>query len=159
MLRLFPNPRLQAAALIGALILAGSLWAEPAIDSESKAADTQDETVRAWILINNGSSGTLKPGSDPQTVEAVKTFAERCPDLGITMERNKADFTVLIGHDPHRPWWRRDNKIAVFDRNGGEIFSTSTRTMGNAVKDACRIITNKAQQAQSYSDTPSVNRD
>ena len=35
---------------------------------------------------------------------------------------------------------RRDNKIAVF-RNGGDLLHAgSTRSLGNAVKDACQVI-------------------
>jgi len=143
--RFFTNPKLQAALLIGALCLASTLWAQTAVDNENKAGDSPSKAVKAWVLINYGSASSLKAGSDPQTVEAVKTFAERCPDVGVTLEKAKADFSVLVGHDPHRPWWRRDNKIAVFDRNGSEIFSTSTRTMGNAVEDACRVISGRSQ--------------
>jgi hypothetical protein len=50
------------------------------------------------------------------------------PEVGDTLEQDKVDFSVLVGRDSHRPWWRRDNKIAVLDRNGDQIFSTSTRT-------------------------------
>jgi hypothetical protein len=133
-------PTLRTVALLSTLG-AGSLLAQ---SPNSAATDTkQDHEAHAvaWVVINHGASRTLEPSFDPQTVEAVKTFAERCPALKITLEKEKADFTVLVGHDPFRPWWRRDNKLAVFDRRGTAIFSISTRTLGNAVKAACEVMT------------------
>ena len=159
MLRLFANSTLQAGTLMCALTLGGSLCAQSSMNTQSKPVRSSSKTMKAWVLINNGSANVLKPGSDAQTVEAVKTFAQRCPEVGVTLEKDKADFTILVGHDPHRPWWRRDNKIAVFDRSGSEIYSTSTRTMGNAVKDACQIITKNFLQVQSSLGTSNGNSD
>jgi hypothetical protein len=41
---------------------------------------------------------------------------------------------AVIGLLAHR------NKIAVFTRGGDDIFSNSTRELGNAVKDACVVM-------------------
>ena len=35
---------------------------------------------------------------------------------------------------------RKDNKFVLFDANGDAIASGSTRSLGNAVKDACSAI-------------------
>ena len=36
----------------------------------------------------------------------------------------------------------RDNKVVVFIKDGDSIYSGSTRSLGNAVKDAWEAITN-----------------
>ena len=150
MFRLLENPKLITRTLLCTVLLTGSLPAQP-FSTEKHASDQGGKTVKTWVVINNGATDGLKPGSDAQTVEAVKTFAQRCPAVGVTVDRNKADFTVLVGHDSHRPSWRRRNKLALFDRNGSLIFSTSTRSMGNAVKDACQAITKNSAELRSSS--------
>jgi len=41
---------------------------------------------------------------------------------------------------------RKDNKVVVFEKEGDAIYSGSTRTLGNAVKDACKAIRKKEDQ-------------
>lgn len=153
MLRAFSNRKLSGGFVLSVLLLSGQSLPGKNKGSEQEGGDR----VKAWVLINNGSTDGLRPGSDPQTVEAVKTFAQRCPDVGVTVDRNKADFTVLVGHDSHRPSWRRRNKLALFDRTGSLIFSTSTRSMGNAVKDACQAIPKNSGQLRGSLATPDEN--
>ena len=150
MFRPLANPKLITRMLLSTFLVIGTLAAQP-FPTEKHESDQGGKTVKTWVLINNGATDSLKPGSDAQTVEAVKTFAQRCPDVGVTVDRNKADFTVLVGHDSHRPYWRRRNKLALFDRNGGLIFSTSTRSMGNAVKDACQALKGNSAELRSSS--------
>jgi len=85
------------------------------------------------------AGGFFKGGARPQTVEIMKTFNERCPQAVVTSERSRADFVVLLDHEGGKGL-ARDNKIALFDRHGDLIHSGSTRVLGNAVKDACKVI-------------------
>jgi hypothetical protein len=56
------------------------------------------------------------------------------------MKQEKADYIVLLDHEGGKALARRDNKVAVFKKDGDTIFSKSTRTLGNAVKDSCAAI-------------------
>ena len=64
----------------------------------------------------------------------------RCPELTVTNNWEKlilcshSTMNAVIGLLAHR------NKIAVFTRGGDDIFSNSTRELGNAVKDACVVM-------------------
>lgn len=95
--------------------------------------------------ISSGGGGTAdgfgaggRGGARPQTAEIIKTFHERCPNLIINNRREKADYVVVLDHEGGKASIRRDNKIAIFEQASGDaIFSRSTRSLGNAVKDAC----------------------
>ena len=79
-------------------------------------------------------------GSRPQTVEIIKTFQKRC-DCVVTMKEETADYVVMVDREGGKDLLRRDNKFAVYHREEGDILgSGSTRTVGNAVKDACEIL-------------------
>jgi len=53
------------------------------------------------------------------------------------MKQEKADFIVILEHEGGKGWARKDNKFAVFNKDGDAIVSGSTRSLGNSVKDAC----------------------
>ncbi len=117
------------------------------------AAPGQDGKVRVFVTDSTSweMSGGFGAGSDaagggasggarPQTAEIIKTFRERCPALTVTMKKENADYIVLLDHEGGKEIVRRDNKIAIFEKNGDIVYSGSTRTLGNAVKDACAAI-------------------
>ena len=88
----------------------------------------------------SGAAGVSTGGARPQTAEIIKTFRERCPDLEATMEKEKADYFVILDHEGGKGWLRNDNKVVVFDSTGTSVYSGSTRSLGNAVKDSCNEI-------------------
>jgi hypothetical protein len=89
----------------------------------------------------DGFGGAGGGGDRPQTAEIIKTFNERCPQVIINNNKNKADYIVLLDHEGGKDAISRDNKVVVFNREGDAIMSKSTRLLGNAVKEACLIIT------------------
>ncbi len=101
---------------------------------------------KSWEIGSAGTSiddigiGGGKGGARPQTAEIIKTFGDRCPSLVITNNREKADYVVLLDHEGGKAPFLRDNKVVIFDREGDAIHSGSTRSLGNAVKDACAAI-------------------
>ena len=105
-------------------------------------ANSQAEAFR---IEGFGTSG----GTNDQTVEIQKNITERneCSGLRITNRVDRAHFVVTMdrseGGFSKRLWGAasRDNKIAVFDGWGDLLFTTSTRSLGNAVKDSCNAIT------------------
>jgi hypothetical protein len=87
-----------------------------------------------------GFGGTSKGGARPQTAEIIKTFGERCPLVMVNNRQEKADYVVLLDHEGGKDPISRDNKVVVFNKEGDSIMSHSTRSVGNAVKDACGAI-------------------
>ncbi len=101
---------------------------------------------QSWDTSGNagGSGGTFaahsQGGARPQTAEIIKTFGERCPDVIVNNKAEKADYVVFLDHEGGKGLALRDNKVAVFNSDGDSIVSHSTRSLGNAVKDACEAI-------------------
>lgn len=91
-------------------------------------------------VADSAGGGSVGGGARPQTAEIIKTFRQRCPALTVTIDKNKADYIVLLEHEGGKDLIRRDNKVVIFDKEGDAIFSGSTRSLGNAVKDSCAAI-------------------
>ena len=89
---------------------------------------------------SDGFGGAVKGGARPQTAEIIKTFGERCPGVTVNMKQEKADYIVLLDHEGGKGYALKDNKFAVFKKDGDSIASGSTRSLGNAVKDDCAAI-------------------
>lgn len=90
---------------------------------------------------SEGFGGGSGGGARPQTAEIIKTFNQRCPNVIVNNKREKADYVVLLDHEGGKDVIGRDNKIAIFSEPSGDsIFSRSTRSLGNSVKDGCAAI-------------------
>jgi PEGA domain len=90
---------------------------------------------------SDGFGGSSGGGARPQTAEIIKTFNQRCPNVIVNNKREKADYVVLLDHEGGKDVIGRDNKIAIFaEPSGDAIFSRSTRSLGNSVKDGCAAI-------------------
>ncbi len=95
---------------------------------------------------SNGGGGRVSGGARPQTVEIMKTFRERCPEYIVTINQDKADYIIFLEHEGGKGLARKDNKVAVFEKEGDMIYANSTRSLGNAVKDACKVIKDHSGQ-------------
>ena len=122
--------------LTACLLVTSGLWAD-------------DGAVRIYISDSNswsiqagssGGTGGGGGGARPQTVEIMKTFQNRCSVLTVTIRKEKADYIVFLDHEGGKALLNKDNKVAVFDSEGDMFFAASTRSLGNAVKDACKAI-------------------
>jgi len=91
--------------------------------------------TKSWEV--RGNAG----GARPQTAEVIKTFGEKCPLVTINNKEEKADYVVLVDHEGGKSWYKKDNKVAVFNDNGDSIVSKSTRSLGGSVETACEAIT------------------
>jgi hypothetical protein len=89
-----------------------------------------------------GGSSWMSGGARPQTAEIIKTLNQRCPELTVTNNLSKADFVITLDHEGGKGLLAHRNKVAVFNRDGDDIFSDSTRELGNSVKDACAAMLN-----------------
>jgi len=112
--------------------------------------DSQSWEMSGGFGASGGNAGGhTSGGARPQTGEIIKTFGEKCPQYTITMNKEKADYVVLLDHEGGKGYARKDNKVAVFYKDGDSIFSHSTRALGSSVKDACDAVT-KDQTAKKH---------
>ena len=118
-----------------------------------QAQDPEPPVVRVFVAESkaqafNAAGWTAIGWSNDQTVEIQKNVHERreCSGLRVTNRASRAHFVISMDRSGGRfskgafGAFARDNKIAVFDGWGDLIFSTSTRSLGNAVKDGCQAI-------------------
>ena len=101
------------------------------------------QSPKPRVLVKDSSSWQINHGGGarPQTAEIIKTFHERCPAVTVTMKQDTADYLVQVDHEAGKDFFLRRNKVVVFDNKTGDaFFSDSTRSLGNAVKEACEAI-------------------
>jgi hypothetical protein len=111
--------------------------------------DSESWQVRGgWGASNGTGGGAESGGARPQTAEIIKTFSQRCPEIVVTDKQGMANYAVTLDHEGGKGYFQKDNKIAVFRRDGDSILSESTRELGSAVKDACRAILTDSNVAQ-----------
>ena len=91
---------------------------------------------------SDGFGGAGSGGARPQTAEIIKTFNEKCPNCTVTGKKEKADYVVILEHEGGKDPFSKDNKFALFNKDGDVIKSGSTRNLGNAVKEVCQVIMN-----------------
>jgi hypothetical protein len=109
--------------------------------TDSQSWETRGSSAAGGNSNGWGATSSFSGGARPQTAEIIKTFNQRCPELTVTNILGKADYVVVLDHEGGKGLLRHRNKIAVFNHNGDDIFSDSTRELGNSVKDACAAMT------------------
>ena len=137
---------------IRALLLALVVVTLPALPPLTEGASGQ---VRVFVtestswsvsgtetVIEGDGGGHMQGGAKPQTAEIMKTISKRreCAGVVVTINREKADYILLLERVGGRDIIAKDNKMALFNRDGDMVASSSTRSLGNAVKDACLAI-------------------
>lgn len=86
------------------------------------------------------SGGETKGGAKPRTAETMKRFNEQCKTCIVTMYKDKADFIVRLEHEGGKDLFNKDNKLAVFNKDGDLIASGSFSRPRKAVEVACNAI-------------------
>jgi hypothetical protein len=130
-------PAVLVLAIVS-LLLSTSVYAQDGRKPRLFVSDSESwEMAGGFAGSEDGVAGGFGGGARPQTAEIIKTFGERCPEVTVTMNKDRADYVVLLDHEGGKGIVRRDNKYALFNRYGDAIDSGSTRGLGNAVKDAC----------------------
>ena len=102
---------------------------------ESRGSSSAGGNRNGW-----GASSSFSGGARPQTAEIIKTLNQRCPQITVTNRLDKADFVITLDHEGGKALLTHHNKIAVFNKDGDVIFSKSTISLGNSVKDACQVM-------------------
>ncbi len=86
---------------------------------------------------NNSRTGAERSNMRPPKAEVLKAFRERCPEVVVTMQLERAEYIVTLDHGT---WQSPPYKVSVFTRDGDSIYSGGTQLLGNAVKDACQVL-------------------
>lgn len=86
------------------------------------------------------STSSSKGGAKPRTAEIMKRFNEQCKSCIVTINKEKADFIVLLEHEGGKSLFDKDNKLAVFNKEGDLISSGSFSRTQKAVEIACKAI-------------------
>jgi hypothetical protein len=138
------NQRVGPTAFMGVLALALG-WGATLLGGQDKVrvyiTDSQSWEMGGGTVIGDDIGvGAGRGGARPQTAEIIKTFRERCPSLVVTGDKSKANYVVLLDHEGGKSMILRDNKVVVYNNEGDVIYSGSTRSLGNAVKNACSAI-------------------
>ena len=102
---------------------------------ETRGGSSAGGNKNSW-----GGSSWMAGGARPQTAEIIKTLNERCPTITVTNNLQKADFVLTLDHEGGKGLLAHRNKVAVFNHDGDDVFSASTRELGNSVKDACQAM-------------------
>jgi hypothetical protein len=128
---------------LAVLVVCLSIAAIAADNPRIYIEDSQSWEVKGSVGgTDDALGGTTKGGARPQTAEIIKTFGERCHNVIVNNRLEKADYVVLLQHEGGKDLISRDNKVVVFNRDGDSILSRSTRSLGNAVTEACTAIMN-----------------
>ena len=137
---------MRAVISLALLSLLPVLGAAAASTSDAQKARVFVTDSQSWQITGN-SGGTsdahgshMSGGARPQTAEIIKTFGQRCSQVVVNNQRDKADYVVVLDHEGGKSILSHDNKVAVFNSDGDAIVSHSTRSLGNSVKDACEAI-------------------
>jgi hypothetical protein len=87
----------------------------------------------------------LTEKSDVPTADILKGLQKECPNVSITNDVTKSDYTLeAIKKTRLADGTEYDHfALTLFDRDGKAVYSTSTRRVGNAVKDVCTFIHKK----------------
>jgi hypothetical protein len=71
----------------------------------------------------------------------LKAFAERCLGVIMTNQQDRADWVVKPDYARGGVWGAyRLKGMTVYSKDGDLIYSGNTRSLGNAVRDACVAI-------------------
>ena len=134
-------------AMLAAVVVAMPLLWPQTSDANGQIRIFVEEST-SWSVsgeaaaVDGSGGGSLQGGAKPQTAEIMKTISKRrqCNGIVVTINRERADYILLLERVGGRDLISKDNKMALFDREGDIVASSSTRSLGNAVKDACLAI-------------------
>jgi PEGA domain len=80
--------------------------------------------------------------SHDEAMEVTKDLQKDCSGVIVTLNQSNADYTVMLNRESkhNRGLLRTNSQVQVATRLGDILGTNSTRTVGNASKDACKLI-------------------
>ena len=87
-----------------------------------------------------GSRSSLD--SHDEAMEVTKDLQKNCSGVMVTLDQSNTDYTVMLNRESkhNRGVLRTNSQVQVANRLGDVLGANATRTVGNASKDACRLI-------------------
>ena len=82
---------------------------------------------------------SLTERSNVSTAEIGKSLDSHCPDIVITIDRQKADY-LLEARDTGAGALRKPYKFTLFSPAGDRVFSTEASSLDGATKQICGFI-------------------
>lgn len=136
-----------------AITFIGTIVAQDENDRENERPRVYIEESDSWEVesdpifgsVDKKGRGTIggggtKGGAKPRTAETIKRFNQQCKEVIVTMYKDKADFIVLLEHEGGKDLFNKDNKLAVFNKEGDLVTSGSFSRPRKAVETACEAI-------------------
>jgi hypothetical protein len=138
------KPKVIVASLnsfvLALLLVTGQLTAQESTKPRVYISDSQSwQTSGGFGGSRDGFGGVSSGGARPQTAEIIKTFNEKCQSCTVTANKDKADYAVILEHEGGKDPFSRDNKFALFNRDGDVIKSGFTRSLGNVPRHHERL--------------------
>jgi hypothetical protein len=87
-----------------------------------------------------GANSTLD--SHDEGMEVTKDLQKNCSGVTVTLNQSNADYIVMLNRESkhNRGLLRTNSQVQVANRAGDILGTNSTRTVGNAAKDACELV-------------------
>lgn len=85
------------------------------------------------------SGATSASSINATAAEGIKLVQQNCSGVAVNMRRDKADYVIALSDDGSGSA-RKGRRAVVFTPDGQVVFVNSTRSLKNAVKDACTAI-------------------
>lgn len=111
---------------------------EKVTGKRSVDADTR-VTDHPRVLLGANSHGTNLAAYRDQSMEMARDFKEVCPIVQVTINDQKADFTLILSHI--EVGLGRDNQVEVYNKDGDLISGNESGSIMDEVKSACALIT------------------
>jgi hypothetical protein len=92
------------------------------------------------VILRSESYGNQTNAVRDQSMEMAKDFFNVCSSIQITINEQKADFTVGLNHIEMGLLFR-DNQVEVYNKDGDLISGKEGGSIMDGVKDACALIT------------------
>ena len=105
---------------------------------KSVNADAQDDNPPR-VLLRSQSYGNQQNALRDQSMEMAMDFNDVCPTVQVTINEQRADFTVMLNHI-EIGLINRDNQVQVYDKDGDLISGTEGGSIMDGVKGACALI-------------------
>jgi hypothetical protein len=125
-----PNQR-DFSSIVGFL---EKVTGKKSVDVDTQAADPPR------VLLGSNSNGANLAAYRDQSMEMARDFKDVCPIVQVTINEQKADFTVRLNHI-EQGIIIRDNQIEVYNKDGDLISGNEGGSIMYGVKDACILIT------------------
>ncbi len=93
----------------------------------------------SFQVSGKGGQESVSGIANATAAEGIKLFRDECPAADLTTRSDKADYIVGVTDDGSGAG-RKGRRAVVSTQEGTMLFANSTRSLKNAVKDACGAI-------------------